>query len=191
MLFRSLGMVGFWSALSWLSSAKLRTLAVAGLVAYGGLLAHRDWQTTVGMKASQQNERMRQQVGDWLRTQTPADATVAMEAIGYQGFYAERRVIDLAGLVSPAVVAIHQASATHGEAFARILSELQPDYIVLRSFEVDRNRDFHGGPLFDTEAQRQTFLGEYVEAQRFSAPRPDVWGELARVTIYARTPAGR
>jgi hypothetical protein len=29
-------------------------------------------------------------VGEWLRDATPADAVVAMEAIGYQGYFAER-----------------------------------------------------------------------------------------------------
>jgi hypothetical protein len=114
-----------------------------------------------------------------------------MEAIGYQGFYSDRRVIDLAGLVSPAVVAIHRASASHAGAFSRILTQLQPDYIVLRSFEVDRNRDFHGGPLFETAGQRAAFDSRYREAHRFSAAVPEAWGDLSYVTVYQRTAVGQ
>jgi tetratricopeptide (TPR) repeat protein len=40
----------------------------------------------------------------WLRDQTPGDAVVATHDIGAIGYYAERRIVDMAGLVSPGFI---------------------------------------------------------------------------------------
>ena len=42
--------------------------------------------------------------GKWLRTHAPARASVATPDIGAIGFYGQRRVVDLAGLVTPEMV---------------------------------------------------------------------------------------
>jgi hypothetical protein len=42
--------------------------------------------------------------GKWLRENTPADALVATPDIGAIGYYSDRRVLDLGGLVSPGIV---------------------------------------------------------------------------------------
>lgn len=134
----------------------------------------------------EQEDGLRRAVGERLRDTLPASASVATEAIGYIGYYSERRVIDLAGLVSPEVVRIRAASASNGEAFARVLSELRPDAVVLRSYEVERNRHFHGGKLFETPEARQEFDRHYRVAARFEGPHPELWGRLGRLTIYRR-----
>ena len=137
-------------------------------------------------RAYELNERTtRQAVGMWLRDHTPPDAVVAMEAIGYQGYYSQRRILDLAGLVSPVVVDIVRTSADKAVAAYRILTELCPDYLVLRSFEVDQNQSFYRGPLFATAAQRDYFTRHYEEVRRFVAP-DEVWGQLRSLTIYRR-----
>ena len=123
-----------------------------------------------------------------MHEQVPEDGTVAMEAIGYQGYYSKRRVIDLAGLVSPIVVEIRRESSSSAQAFHRVLSQLQPDYIVLRSYEYDDNRHFHGGRLFETEEQRSDFVQWYEEAARFDAPLPELWNSLGHLTVFRRNP---
>lgn len=128
----------------------------------------------------------RRAIGIWLRDNSPGDSVVAMEAVGYQAFFSERAIIDLAGLVSPAVVALRQATSSNAEHFFRIMSTMKPDYVVLRSFEVDENRHFHGGTLFETNIQRAYFTSKYAERKRFSAPYPQRWGESSFLTIYKR-----
>jgi hypothetical protein len=130
---------------------------------------------------------LRRRVGEWLDANAPPDASVAMEAIGYQGTFARRRVIDLAGLVSPDVVRIHVETRDPAEAFRRVMEDLRPDYIVLRAFEIDRNESFFGGPLAATDAQRAT-LACYREAARFMAPEPDAWSwdDLGHLVILRR-----
>ena len=50
-----------------------------------------------GLASQRFEEAVRRPVGEWLRDHAPAEATVAMKAIGYQGYYANRHVVDLAG----------------------------------------------------------------------------------------------
>jgi hypothetical protein len=40
-------------------------------------------------------------IGRWLSTNTPSGASVAMVEVGIIGYYSERRVVDILGLVSP------------------------------------------------------------------------------------------
>jgi hypothetical protein len=132
--------------------------------------------------------RLRRRVGTWLHEHTPPAAVIAMEAIGYQGYYAKRRIVDLAGLASPEVVAIHRTQPDNASAIAKILEHLRPDYLVLRSFEVDDNHSFHGGPLFATDAQRAAFFEHYEECRRFSSGEPNHWGRAGSITVYQRRP---
>src|SRR5262249_5248776 len=109
----------------------------------------------------QENEATRRAIGEWLRSHTPPAAATAMEAGGYQGYYSERRVIDLAGLVSRDVTDIRRHVPDAATSFFEILRRFSPGAIVLRGFEVRENRHFHGGPLFATEEQRRLFEDHY------------------------------
>jgi len=168
-----------------------RPPAVMALIALGLILAAtfivKGGRMEAFQRAYQTNETAtRRAIGEWLNRNTPPGAVVAMEAIGYQAYYSRRKVIDLAGLVSPEVVRIRRGSPSNAEAFFRVLKDLRPDCLVLRSFEVDANRHYHGGPLFANDEQIAYFAGHYQEAERFVAPLPEVWGETSYLTIYRR-----
>jgi len=62
----------------------------------------------------------------WVRENTPPDALIAAHDIGALGYYGERRLIDLAGLVSPEVIPILRDEA----ALAAHLQERQADYLM-------------------------------------------------------------
>ena len=162
-------------------------LAAACWLVIGMAMARRDLRMAEYSRVEQANEvGLRQHVGEWLHEHAPSEATVAMEAVGYQGTHARRRIIDLAGLISPEVVAIHRQTSTNADALARVLQELRPDFLVLRSFEVESNRYAHGGRMFEVAAHRDSFMSHYHEAGRFEAPYPQMWGENARLTVWAR-----
>ena len=145
------------------------------MVSLEGLRQRRDSANEVGL---------RQAVGEWIATHTPADAVVAMEAIGYQGYYSRRTVFDMAGLVSPRALTIRDRT---GDGFHRLVSEVQPDYLVLRAFEVQRNENFAwGGPLFRTPEQKAYFSQHYRLAKHFVAPDEVLWGELATLDVFER-----
>lgn len=72
--------------------------------------------------------------GRWFGEHTPADAVIAAPDIGALGYYSQRRVVDLAGLVTPAMVPVLQElppeTAVARFAFARFS---RPDYLVDRA----------------------------------------------------------
>jgi len=133
---------------------------------------------------------VRTQVGKWLRDNTPEHASVAMEAIGYQGYYSERRIIDLAGLVTPKVVEFKRSTPLNGQVFDDVLRFFKPDYIVLRSFEVDTNDHFNGGLLFLTPGKQMQFRETYREVRRFDAPGCGPKALLCHLTLYQRRLGG-
>ena len=178
-----------WCATDRQRRARLSVTVGAGLIVTllaEDLLSHAYRQFMIHRRVQANEDGLRRAVGEWLARATPREATVAMEAIGYTGTYSNRRVIDLAGLISPEVVALYKSASSHAVAFERVLLSLRPDYLVLRSFEVDINQHYHGGDLFETEEQRRTFNRLYEEAARFSAPYPEVWGRVAYLTVYRR-----
>ncbi len=186
-------MVGW--ALSGQRRPALRIGALACLLALAGAALPRivDEARALPRRAErakrvQENEvGLRRTVGLWLREHTPGDASVAMEGIGYQGYYSERRVIDMAGLVTPSVIEFNASTESNGIVFKHITTDLKPDYIVLRSFEVDDNKHFKGGKLFETTADRELFLHQYREARRFAAPHPELSPLLTHLTLYTRS----
>jgi hypothetical protein len=140
---------------------------------------------------NQANENAtRRRIGYWLREHTPDDATVAMEALGYQGALSKRKVYDLAGLISPEVLKIRRESTNNGKVYRRVIEEMDPDYLVLRSFEVDEGTARGGEPMFETEEQRADFLSRYEEIQRYTAPYPELWGSNASLTLYGKRAGG-
>jgi arabinofuranosyltransferase len=72
--------------------------------------------------------------GRWFAEHTPPDAVVAAPDIGALGYYGQRRVVDLAGLVTPPMVGVlrdmPQEEAIARFAFARFA---RPDYVVDRA----------------------------------------------------------
>lgn len=165
--------------------------AAAAVIIYVVLLGALGRQEALSRRDDQINEDgLRRAVGEWLKDNTPVSAVIAMEAVGYQAYYADRKVIDLAGLVSPAVVDIRRASRSNAEAFYRVLRDLRPDYLVLRAFEMDSNAHFHGGPLFESTGQMAYFGDHYEEVRRFEAPLRALWGEKCCLTVFRRLSEG-
>jgi hypothetical protein len=145
--------------------------------------------TAVFWRQFQANEEgVRRAAGEWIAANSAATATVASEAIGYIGWYSRRPVVDLAGLVSPSVVQVRVRSRTGAEFYSGVFRELHPDFVVLRSFEVDENRARVGGPMFESPDERSLFEASYVEVKRFTAPHAEIWGGSAGAsfTIFER-----
>jgi hypothetical protein len=167
--------------------ASVPALAAGFLLLLGAGLVQRDLDAVSYWRRFQENEdETRRRVADWIASNTSPDAVVAMEAIGYQGALSRRRVIDLAGLVSPAVVELYRETGSNAATFAAVLERHRPDLIVLRSFEVQQNRHLHGGALFETETAQSEFLRLYAPALRTRAPHPELWGRNASITIWRR-----
>jgi hypothetical protein len=66
------------------------------------------------------------EIAQYLRQVLPPGGTVATHDIGAIGFYSERRVIDLVGLVNPKVVKYHE-----GRHLRDYVDQVKPSYIVV------------------------------------------------------------
>lgn len=112
----------------------------------------------------------------WLAERLPGDALVAAQDIGAIKYFLPNRVLDLAGIVTPEVLAVVRGSDAGGDWQARLLDHLaarRPDVLVvfpssyprlvrapgftrLASFEIPGNRTMAGAELaiFETPWSR-------------------------------------
>lgn len=70
-------------------------------------------------------------VGEWLHQNTPPDSSVGILEVGAIGYYAQRRVIDFAGLIQPEVAQQLTKDTTYADSARWAIQEFQPDYVVL------------------------------------------------------------
>ncbi len=165
----------------------VRWALVIFFLVYGAALVNRGLTTTQFHHDWMLEENFaRKPLGLWLKDHSAADATVAMEAIGYQGYFSERRVIDFAGLISPEVVDLYRRTGSNAQVLYSIMTTDEPDYIVLREFEVTFNQCFLGGPLFEDGDQQIYFKDNYREAAHFRPTAPGTGRGLFNLVVYQR-----
>lgn len=84
------------------------------------------YQRALYLKSTQEHiDGVNQQVGLWLKQNTAPESVVAIKDIGVIGYYSERRVLDLAGLVSPQCIPYR----AQGDFLGPIL-RFSPDYFA-------------------------------------------------------------
>jgi hypothetical protein len=71
---------------------------------------------------------MQVSLGRWVAAHTPADARLALNDVGAIGYVSRREVVDVMGLVTPAIMPYRRA----GEAgVLRYLARTCPDYLII------------------------------------------------------------
>jgi hypothetical protein len=70
-------------------------------------------------------------VGKWLSANTPPNTSVGTLEVGIIGYYAERRMVDFAGLLQPDVSNQLSKTATYEDAALWAIDQYHPDYLVL------------------------------------------------------------
>lgn len=89
----------------------------------------------------------RKKIGEWLRTQAKSSKeTVFVECLGYIGYFSNLKMYDFPGMSSPEVVAVlKEAKKGNRVRFSEVIVRLEPDWVVLRPWEVtDVNREVPG-----------------------------------------------
>jgi hypothetical protein len=120
--------------------------------------------------------------GAYLAACTPSDSIVMLEPLGYIGYYSQRRVLDLAGLVSPQFRP-SRAKFQPGWGADQIL-KWRPEFVVLRQYEVPDNRFFASldAPMFRDDNQREEFTSLYRPIKHFGSE----WRTDLSLVVYAR-----
>ena len=112
-------------------------------------------------------------VGEWLAAHSPPDADVAFDEVGILGFYSDRRILDLIGLVSPAT---RPYSAVNDQLGAFL--QHPTTYVVFHTFGA------RGGTR--PVVSRPWFAHAYKEVARFNYP------ELGGAAVlFERRPGAR
>ncbi len=89
-----------WSGLLRLRHRWANAAVIILLMAFLGVVGYRSIN---GIRTLQGDQRATSYKGlaEWLNTHTPPDSTVAYVEIGYLGYYGERPIVDLVGLIEP------------------------------------------------------------------------------------------
>ena len=112
------------------------------------------WQLRVQQREIE--EGTRKQIGLWLRQHatSPAD-TVFLEPLGYIGFFSQLKMLDTPGLCAREVIAAEKKLKT--TRLAKVIPELQPDWLVLRPAEADPIRKEAPGLLKEDFSEVKVF----------------------------------
>lgn len=148
-------------ALSWPPRWTPRLLALLTVsITYWLVTAATNARRVQGAEA-----KVRKSIGYWLRDHTPVDARVAMEPIGYIGYYSQRRILDEVGLVSPEMIPLNRAGAGW---FPEMIERYHPPYIVERPIYLVLNRTLNSGVrIFRTGEERARFAALYEPVALF------------------------
>jgi hypothetical protein len=72
------------------------------------------------------------EAGIWLDHETDADASVGTLEVGIVGYYADRPIVDFAGLVQPAVAQAFQPGWSYLDSARWAVARYRPDYLLLQ-----------------------------------------------------------
>jgi hypothetical protein len=76
---------------------------------------------------------VRLKFSEWLRDNTPKNATIGLEPLGYSAYYSHRDIYDYPGLANKKVV--KYLKENQGVGFCDMLEHFEPDFLVLRPHE--------------------------------------------------------
>lgn len=161
-----------------------RPAALAGAVLFLGVST---WATLAVARQVEAQQRLvengvRKAAGEWLRVHAKPGDTVAMEPLGYIGYFSGLKTYDYPGMSSREMVA---ARARQGEDWIALVSHLEPDWLVLRQFEVERIHGHSPTMLKVNYEPAQEF--NQLEAVQRSRVRGQAYLEHdARFTVFRR-----
>jgi hypothetical protein len=183
-LFYPLAIIGAWRLLSGLSPFLGRRVGNAGAawtvftcltaLALLAVLVER----AANKKVVEQYDAMRRDIGSTLSRATPPNSSIMLETLGYIGYYSNRYVYDLMGLVSPGITEIRKHCPEDG--YFRAIMTYRPDYLVLPAGEE---------PPYILSGDRVTF--DQLYARKWTFPGVTVHGSTAPpMVVFERISRG-
>ena len=173
------GMVPFLMLVSGLGTVQLTELILARwpairpragaltAVLLVPLLAAQVSSTRRSLKAPDHRYWTYRRTGEWLASETPEGASIGLVEIGIVGFYSQRRIVDVCGLITPAV-GPHLAAGD----VSWPIRTYRPDYVLLH----DPVWPALEGPI----ARALFFQEDYEPMRTFAGVEP------YRLTLYRR-----
>ncbi len=121
-----LGVHILWTALQrW---QRERSIIAIGLMVLALFQVRDAWQTAQNLDSRYSIYRA---VGEWLEAHTAPTASIGALEVGIIGYYAQRSMIDFAGLIQPDVAKQFNLNATYQDSARWAMARYRPDYLVL------------------------------------------------------------
>lgn len=122
-----------------------------------------------------------EELGRWFHDNTPPEATIAISDVGAVGYYSERRILDMFGLIDPHIARLR--GRMHYKADPKYVLGRDPDYIVLVSLNDEgKGYSFQRIPDYAMNAQPD-FHARYELVRTV----PQYWQDEF-VLVYRRRP---
>jgi hypothetical protein len=182
--------LGIAQSLRWIGEltgqmVNVRSLFVPGTCLLAIALAWHLKAISHDISAAQRLEdTVRKPIGFWLRDHASRDERLALEPIGYIGYYSQLPVLDIIGLISPGVLPSYDPNVPNP--LLDIVRRFKPDLLLLRPAEAAQ--------LGGQGSQGALLVGgEYTLVKSFWNPQEQRNAFLlyrkARPIAPARTPA--
>jgi hypothetical protein len=124
-VFAAAGLVSLTANVSWNWRSAIAASAIGGILLIGLVMQYDSLRNNYAKNVNL-NEGSNVKMAEFIRDKLPPDATVATHDIGVVGYYSDREIIDLVGLVNPEVVDYHD-----GRRLSEYVERVKPDFVLL------------------------------------------------------------
>jgi len=124
--------------------------------------------TAIQMRAQQRivEDGNRRRVGEYLRAESPAGATVFLEPVGYIGYFSGLKMYHFPGLTSPEM--IEARKQVFLDDWGAIIRKMEPTWVVLRPNQAEWIKGWHSGLLEGPyQLDREFDVSGEIEQQEF------------------------
>jgi hypothetical protein len=126
---------------------------------------HMPFSFVVEGKVQAVEDQVRTNAAKYLKTAVPSGQSVVSESAGYVGFYGDVKLYDYPGLTSPTSVHALQKLPPDRRDVEDLIAALQPDWLILRPWELDGLQKKFPGVAAMYEVDRVFELAGVPEAQ--------------------------
>ncbi len=124
------GAIWLLRLLARLSAPRLLRVGLMGLLLVAVLVPLLGGTVRAGWRSDPRLE-VYQEIGQWIEGHTPPQASIGALEVGIIGYYAQRKIIDFAGLIQPEVARQMTPASTYADTAAWAIQTYQPDYVLL------------------------------------------------------------
>ena len=138
--FLALVMIVAAIGLQRVTAVSARSANVLATVLAVAFAIHMPFSFIVEGKVQSVENQVRTNAAMYLKTAVPPGQSVVSESAGYIGFYGDVKLFDYPGLTSPTTVHVLQQLPPDKRDMEHVIAVLQPDWLVLRPWELDSLR---------------------------------------------------
>lgn len=141
--------LGHWFGVNHLPS-------VIGVVLFGFLVIAQGWDVVTTKLDRDNRFAIYRAIGEWLNANTLPEEKVGALEVGIIGYFAQRPMVDFAGLLQPQIAQRMTAETDYEDAAVWAIESYRPDYLVLHD---GLFTDLEGGYLKQSCVQVKKFPG--------------------------------